>query len=91
MVRNSQKIDLRKQVNFFIHCESNGISSTVRLYIIKGDEGMYITDFEKDVFEAIGKLSVPIPNVLFRKQDYDTSLTMQYYSQSHRGISLFKG
>jgi len=32
-----QKIDLFRHVDFFIHCESNGISSAVRLYIIKGD------------------------------------------------------
>lgn len=29
---------------------------------------MYITDFEKDVFEAIAKLSVPIPNEIVEKE-----------------------
>ena len=29
---------------------------------------MYITDFEKDVFEAIAKLSVPIPDEIVKKE-----------------------
>lgn len=38
------------------------------LYLDKGGEGMYITDFEKDVFEAIAKLSVDVPKELVEKE-----------------------
>ena len=35
-LRAGQKIDKLRLVDFFIRCESDGISSAVRLYIIKG-------------------------------------------------------